>query len=91
MDKTLPEERQVMGDFMDLKLEPLESETGNNQPADFKPKPRETRYLGPERRLGPRRLNADRRAMLRFEPDKEDRRSDTDRRAGGKWNNSYSI
>jgi len=76
---------------MDFELEPLESETANNQPADFNPKPRETKYLGPERRCGPRRLNTDRRAMLRFEPKKEDRRSDTDRRSGGKWNNAYSI
>lgn len=74
---------------MPLELEPLESESNNNQPATFEPQ--KMKYRGPEHRLGPRRLNADRRAMLRFEPDKKDRRSDTDRRREGIWNNAYSL
>jgi len=74
---------------MSLELEPLESESSNDQPANFEPKKME--YRGPEHRLGPRRLNPDRRAMLRFEPDKKDRRSDTDRRSEGVWNNAYSL
>ncbi len=37
-------------------------------------------YIGPERRTGERRSGADRRAMIRFEPDKEPRRSGRDRR-----------
>ena len=77
---------------MDLTLEPLDSEICADQPANFEPKPRETRYLGPERRLGACRINANRRTTVRFEPEKEDRRSDTDRRNNeGKWNNAYSI
>lgn len=35
-----------------------------------------------ERRKGPRRTGHDRRDMVRFEPDKEDRRSGKDRRGG---------
>lgn len=38
-------------------------------------------YSGPERRSGKeRRQNSDRRDMIRFEPDKGDRRSGKDRR-----------
>lgn len=37
-------------------------------------------YAGPERRKGERRKNQDRRDMVRWEPDKEDRRSGKDRR-----------
>lgn len=77
---------------MDLKLEPLDSEIRADQPANFEPKPRKTQYVGAEHRLGPRRLCQDRRAMLRFEPEKNDRRSCMDQRAGGsKWNNMYSL
>lgn len=37
-------------------------------------------YRGPERRIKQRRENKDRREMIRFEPDKEPRRSGKDRR-----------
>ena len=37
-------------------------------------------YTGPERRKSQRRKNPDRREGVRFEPDKEPRRSRTDRR-----------
>jgi hypothetical protein len=37
-------------------------------------------YMGPERRKGERRKTPDRRAMIRFEPDKTPRRSGKDRR-----------
>jgi len=77
---------------MALELTPLESEDSANKPADFKPKAQQTKYVGAEHRLGPRRLKADRRALLRFEPDKQDRRSGNDRRAGGNnWNNLYNL
>ena len=44
-------------------------------------------YRGPDRRktVGDRRKTADRREMIRFEPDKEDRRSGKDRRKAASW------
>lgn len=43
-------------------------------------------YLGPERRMNvERRQGHDRREMIRFEPDKEDRRSGKDRRKQAAW------
>ena len=38
-------------------------------------------YKGTERRYGHRRITKDRRDMIRFELDKQDRRSGKDRRA----------
>ena len=77
---------------MDLKLEPLDSEIRADQPANFEQKLREIKYIGPEHRLGTRRLCQDRRVMLRFEPEKDDRRTGMDQRAGnGKWNNMYNL
>jgi len=44
------------------------------------------RYMGPERRKnGERRQGHDRREMIRFELDKEDRRSGKDRRKTEAW------
>jgi len=74
---------------MKLELEPLESESRTSQPANFESQ--NIKYRGPEHRLAPRRLKSDRRIMLRFELDKNDRRSDMDRRDGGRWNNLYSL
>lgn len=37
-------------------------------------------YIGTDMRLGPRRLNADRREMLRYEPCKDNRRLGRERR-----------
>ena len=43
-------------------------------------------YRGPERRINvERRQGHDRREMIRFEPDKEDRRSGKDRRKQAAW------
>jgi hypothetical protein len=43
-------------------------------------------YRGPERRKNvERRTGSDRREMIRFEPDKEDRRSGKDRRKATQW------
>ena len=42
-------------------------------------------YRGPERRKGERRVGHDRREEIRFEPDKDDRRSGKDRRKMGLW------
>ena len=43
-------------------------------------------YLGPDRRKrGERREGQDRREMIRFEPDKDDRRSGKDRRKQDGW------
>ena len=42
-------------------------------------------YRGPERRKGERRVSSDRREEIRFEPDKDDRRSGKDRRKTGLW------
>ena len=43
-------------------------------------------YRGPERRKGnERRQGHDRREMIRFEPDKDDRRSGKDRRKRTGW------
>lgn len=50
-------------------------------------------YRGPERRKGERRVGHDRRDEIRFEPDKDDRRSGVDRRArvrGSGWNDPSS-
>jgi len=44
-----------------------------------------TIYRGPERRKGERRINGDRREEIRFELDKDDRRSGKDRRKLGLW------
>jgi len=44
------------------------------------------KYVGPERRKNmERRQGHDRREMIRFEPDKEDRRSGKDRRKQEGW------
>jgi hypothetical protein len=43
------------------------------------------RYAGPERRKSERRRRGDRREEIRFEPDKDDRRSGKDRRTTGSW------
>ena len=44
-------------------------------------------YHGPDRRIhGERREGSDRREMIRFELDKEDRRSGKDRRKSATWN-----
>ena len=44
------------------------------------------KYVGPERRKNmERRQGHDRREMIRFEPDKEDRRSGKDRRKQDGW------
>ena len=44
-------------------------------------------YRGPERRKNvERRKGEDRREMIRFEPDKDDRRSGKDRRKAATWN-----
>jgi len=40
-------------------------------------------YNGPERRLDSRRKSVDRRDMIRFEPEKDPRRSGNDRRKTG--------
>ena len=40
----------------------------------------DSQYTGKNRRRGERRSGHDRREMIRFEPDKEDRRSHEDRR-----------
>lgn len=46
-------------------------------------------YRGPERRKGQdRRKTSDRREEIRFEPQKEDRRSGKDRRKHGGWDDS---
>jgi len=42
-------------------------------------------YRGDERRRYHRRIGHDRRAMIRFEPDKEERRARKDRRTGSIW------
>lgn len=42
-------------------------------------------YKGPERRQYHRRTGHDRRAMVRFEPEKLDRRGYKDRRSGAVW------
>ena len=43
-------------------------------------------WRGPDRRKnGERRKSADRRERIRFEPDKEDRRSGKDRRKSASW------
>lgn len=42
-------------------------------------------YKGSERRRYHRRTGHDRRSMLRFEPETEDRRSYRDRRSGNIW------
>ncbi len=39
-------------------------------------------YSGPDRRQAERRMSIDRRDMIRFEPEKDPRRSGNDRRKG---------
>lgn len=48
-------------------------------------------YKGRERRNYNRRVGNDRREMIRFEPDKDDRRSHKDRRSGEIWNGRRSA
>ncbi len=47
-------------------------------------------YTGPDRRKEHRRKGGDRRSEVRFEPDKDDRRSGHDRRKGV-WDGKYTI
>ncbi len=42
-------------------------------------------YTGPERRHFQRRVNKDRRQMIRFEPEREPRRSGDERRKFSAW------
>jgi hypothetical protein len=50
---------------------------------------RPSRYRGPERRSGKeRRVTSNRREEFRFEPGKDDRRSGSDRRQQGGWDNA---
>lgn len=47
-------------------------------------------YRGIERRITQRREITDRRDMIRYEPDKNPRRSGVDRRVSGSaWDNDY--
>jgi hypothetical protein len=46
-------------------------------------------YQGPDRRRTYRRLSSDRRREIRFELDKDDRRSGKDRRRHGGWDNAH--
>ena len=49
-------------------------------------------YDGPERRIEQRRVMADRRAMVRFELGKEDRRNMHDRRNSGEiWDKGHTM
>lgn len=58
---------------------------GDEMVDDFR-KPPEQPYKGPERRKGgDRRQVNDRREMIRFEPEKDDRRSGKDRRKRTGW------
>lgn len=53
---------------------------------DFRKPPEQPPYKGPERRKGgDRRQVNDRRDMIRFEPEKDDRRSGKDRRKRTGW------
>ena len=51
----------------------------------------ENGYNGIERRAYQRRVGADRREMVRFEPGKEDRRCGTDRRASMSYRQTIST
>jgi hypothetical protein len=52
----------------------------------FTPTGKDPDYRGPNRRKGEdRRKNTDRRDEIRFEPQKDDRRSGKDRRKQGGW------
>ncbi len=74
---------------MDLELVPLGSEV-SEQDRRSNPKAGRSKYEGVERRMGPRRLCRDRRAMLRFESGNTDRRLGNDRRfENAVWNNIY--
>lgn len=76
---------------MDLQLEPLESEKKPEGKAEFGERDLKRKYTGIEHRRSVRRVCADRRAMVRFEPDKKDRRSGLDRRSSGNWSNAYDL
>jgi len=51
-----------------------------------------SRYIGPERRRGPRRIASDRRDMVRWQPGKDDRRAANDRRTmvSDLWGQNFS-
>jgi hypothetical protein len=51
----------------------------------FTPTGKDPDYRGPERRRGDWRKSTDRRDEIRFEPQKDDRRSGKDRRKQGGW------
>ena len=76
---------------MDLKLVPLESDKKPEGKAKFGERTPKGKYTGVEHRHFVRRVLADRRAAVRFEPDKKDRRSGLDRRTDGRWSNAYSL
>jgi hypothetical protein len=59
-------------------------------PAVFGERESTSEYLGPERRRYNRRQGGDRRAEVRFEPGKSDRRSGKDRRKGG-WKSNSTV
>ena len=58
---------------------------------DEKERNASTPYYGPERRRGEeRRVGHDRRDLIRFEPQKDDRRSGKDRRRQDGWGKPLS-
>lgn len=76
---------------MNLKLEPLESESRSEGRAVFSERTPKAKYKGVEHRHFVRRICSDRRVTVRFEPEKTDRRSGLDRRSAGSWSNAYSL
>jgi len=77
---------------MTLELEPLDTDRYSSREADVTTAESREEYKGIERRHAPRRICVDRRGLVRFEIDKQDRRSDHDRRANGIiWGSVYSA
>jgi len=77
---------------MTLELETLDSEIYSSRDDDLKTAGPREEYTGPERRETHRRTCVDRRELVRFEIDKQDRRADFDRRAEGcRWGGIYSA
>lgn len=77
--------------YLIMKLELVDySDTKENKPTLTQaPMPA---YIGLERRAAPRRTHADRRVMVRFELDRQDRRQTKDRRAAKSvWDNRPLI
>jgi hypothetical protein len=77
-------------DELQLTEDVSESDAPVTGPATFGERESCAPYRGPERRTHQRRQGEERRAEIRFEPGKDDRRTGRDRRKGG-WKTNSTL